>query len=43
MLFELREVDVDFGRVRALSQASLRMHAGERLALVGAQPGPAQP
>ena len=35
-LFTLREVEVRFGRVTALRQASLSIHAGERVALIGA-------
>lgn len=35
-LFELEAVDVHFGQTRALSACALRIHAGERVALVGA-------
>jgi tungstate transport system ATP-binding protein len=35
-LFELAAVDVQFGQTRALSACALRIHAGERVALVGA-------
>ncbi|MDI1339193.1 phosphate ABC transporter ATP-binding protein [Polaromonas sp.] len=35
-LFELKAVDVHFGRTRALTGCALRIHAGERVALVGA-------
>ncbi|RZL94949.1 MAG: phosphate ABC transporter ATP-binding protein [Variovorax sp.] len=35
-LFTLREVEVRFGRVTALRKASLSIHAGERVALIGA-------
>jgi len=35
-LFELRDVDVDYGGVRALSGVSLAIQAGECVALVGA-------
>ncbi len=35
-LFELDKVGVMLGRVRALQDVSLRIHAGERVALVGA-------
>ena len=34
-LLALRDVDVRFGSVRALSGVNLQLHAGERLALVG--------
>ena len=35
-LMDLRAVDVSFGAVQALRQATLSVHAGERIALVGA-------
>jgi len=35
-LFVLRQVEVRFGRVTALRDASLSIHAGERVALIGA-------
>ena len=35
-LLDLRAVDVSFGAVQALRQATLSVHAGERIALVGA-------
>ncbi|MDP3354841.1 MAG: phosphate ABC transporter ATP-binding protein [Polaromonas sp.] len=35
VLFELKAVDVCFGSTRALSACALRIHAGERVALVG--------
>jgi tungstate transport system ATP-binding protein len=35
-LFELKAVDVHFGQTRALAACALRIHAGERVALVGA-------
>lgn len=35
-IFNLRSIDVQFGRVQALSACTLRVTAGERLALVGA-------
>ncbi len=35
-LFELKAVDVHFGQTRALVACALRIHAGERVALVGA-------
>jgi tungstate transport system ATP-binding protein len=35
LLFDLQAVGVQFGRVDALRGCSLRIHAGERLALVG--------
>jgi len=34
-LFEMNGVDVHFGKVRALQACALRIHAGERVALVG--------
>ena len=36
LLFDLQAVGVQFGRVQALRGCSLRIHAGEKLALVGA-------
>ncbi len=35
-LFELKAVDVHFGKTRALTACALRIHRGERVALVGA-------
>ena len=35
-LFELKAVDVHFGQTRALTACALRIHRGERVALVGA-------
>ena len=35
-LFELKAVDVHFGQTRALAGCALSIHAGERVALVGA-------
>lgn len=35
-LFELKAVDVHFGQTRALAGCALTIHAGERVALVGA-------
>lgn len=36
VVFDLREADVRYGQVLALAGATLRIHAGERVALVGA-------
>lgn len=35
-LFSLHEIDVHYGRVPALMRATLSIHAGERVALIGA-------
>ncbi|GAA4347880.1 phosphate ABC transporter ATP-binding protein [Variovorax defluvii] len=35
-LFSLREIEVRYGRVPALAAATLSIHAGERVALIGA-------
>ena len=35
-LFELKAVDVHFGKTRALTGCALRIHSGEKVALVGA-------
>ena len=35
-LFSLHDIDVRFGRVLALSGTTLSIHAGERVALIGA-------
>ncbi|VTU34307.1 ABC transporter ATP-binding protein [Variovorax sp. PBL-E5] len=35
-LFSLHDIEVRFGRVQALSGATLSIHAGERVALIGA-------
>lgn len=35
-LFSLHEIDVHYGRVPALVRATLSIHAGERIALIGA-------
>jgi tungstate transport system ATP-binding protein len=35
-LFSLHEADVRFGRIQALARATLSIHAGERVALIGA-------
>ena len=36
VLLDLRSVSIDFGQVTALADCSLRISAGERVALVGA-------